>query len=625
VVRFGTLVAGDLRRFAAPLALADILYKVAALVLLGPLGAVLFLSFVAFSGREVLADEDILFFFLHPLGWLTLFVVGGVLLATIALELACLMAIADSGRHGTRLEALPAIRFAFARAVPVLALSVRMIGRALTVVGPALAVIAITAVALLGDHDINYYLARRPPELWYAAATVATVVALAGWLLGRMLIGWAYALPLLLFEARDVAAVLAESRALVARQAGRRRALVERILAWFVGWLALSGAASAAVTAVGSRLVPVFSSSLPAVVLVIGGILVANAAVGLFVSLVANALLAIVLVRSFREAVPVIEARAADGPLDQAAGEFLPAWLADRRIVLGAALAMAAVAVTASYALVDDVRLEDHTEIMAHRGASAAAPENTLAAVERAIADGADWVEIDVQETADGEVVVIHDKDLMKLGGVPLVVADSEFAALARVDIGSRFAPEFADQRVPRLAEVLAVCNGRIRVNVELKYYGTPRRLEERVAEIVEGQGMASDIVVMSLSLPAVRRMKVLRPRWTVGLLTAVTLTDLVRLEVDFLAVQQSLATRRFVRAAHAADKQVYAWTVNEAVGMSALIGRGVDRIITDEPALAARVLAQRKELGSAERLLAGIADVFGLVPEEKVDATDPG
>jgi glycerophosphoryl diester phosphodiesterase len=117
--------------------------------------------------------------------------------------------------------------------------------------------------------------------------------------------------------------------------------------------------------------------------------------------------------------------------------------------------------------------------------------------------------------------------------------------------------------------------------------------------------------------------MKALRPEWTVGLLTAVALTDLARLEVDFLAVKQSLATRRFVRAAHAAGKQVHAWTVNDAVGMSALIGRGVDSLITDEPALAVRVLEQRKHLGSAERLLAGIADSFGVLPEMKVDRAE--
>ena len=81
--------------------------------------------------------------------------------------------------------------------------------------------------------------------------------------------------------------------------------------------------------------------------------------------------------------------------------------------------------------LVDDqFKFENETEVMAHRGASAAAPENSMAAIKLAIESGAQWVEIDVQETADGEIVVIHDSDLKKVGGVPMVVAENTMKQL---------------------------------------------------------------------------------------------------------------------------------------------------------------------------------------------------
>ena len=261
--------------------------------------------------------------------------------------------------------------------------------------------------------------------------------------------------------------------------------------------------------------------------------------------------------------------------------------------------------------LLDRVQLEDRTEVMAHRGASGMAPENTMAAIQGAIDAGADWVEIDVQETADGAIVVIHDSDLKKIAGKAMKVADSTLAAMQRVDIGSWFGPEFSDQRIPTLKQVLERCKERIGVNIELKYYGKERRLEESVARIVEAAGMQDQVLVMSLSYNGVRKMRELRPDWKVGLLSTVALGDVIGLDIDFLALNAKSASRAKVRNIQDRDKQIMVWTVNDAVGMSVMFSRGVDAIITDEPALAVSVLEQHMELNPAERLLMHLADVF--------------
>jgi glycerophosphoryl diester phosphodiesterase len=268
--------------------------------------------------------------------------------------------------------------------------------------------------------------------------------------------------------------------------------------------------------------------------------------------------------------------------------------------------------------LATTVRVKDTTEITAHRGSSAHAPENTLAAVEQAIADGTDWVEIDVQELADGTVVVVHDRDLKRLGGVDLRVAGSTYEELRDVDVGSWFAPEYADQRIPTLAQVLALCRGRARVNIELKYYGSLGTLAERVIRIVEQEGMASEVVLMSLNHEAARRAKALRPDWTVGILTAVALGDVARLETDFLAVNASLATRTFIRAAHRRRRAVHVWTVNDPLQMSVLMSRGVDNIITDVPAAARNVLEERAEMTAVQRLMVEVGAWLGIVNVEQ-------
>jgi glycerophosphoryl diester phosphodiesterase len=95
--------------------------------------------------------------------------------------------------------------------------------------------------------------------------------------------------------------------------------------------------------------------------------------------------------------------------------------------------------------------------VIAHRGAAATAPENTIAAIKRGIADGADWLEIDVQETADGTVVVMHDRDFMRQAGAPLPVHAATAQDLAQLDIGAWFGPDFAGEQVATLDEALAV------------------------------------------------------------------------------------------------------------------------------------------------------------------------
>ena len=123
----------------------------------------------------------------------------------------------------------------------------------------------------------------------------------------------------------------------------------------------------------------------------------------------------------------------------------------------------------------------------------------------------------------------------------------------------------------------------------------------------------------MSLKLQGVQKLKALRPQWTGGLLAATSVGDITRLDADFLAVNQNMASPAFIRRAHKAGKRVFVWTVNDALSLSHWMSMGVDGVITDEPALARKILAQREKLSPAERLLReaeGLVTPFRL-PEE--------
>ena len=505
-----------------------------------------------------------------------------------------------------------ALRFAAAHSRSVVLVMARLVIYTLLLMAPFLIVAGLLYRQLLTEFDINYYLKEWPGEFQLAVALGVVLVAALASLLLWFAASWLFALPLVLFEGASHANALRVSRE---RATGHRRRLLFWIGSWVLAMTVLSALTSTLILFLGRLFVPYATGSLWLLMAAVGSTLLLWAGVGLAVNLLSTIVFAAMLFHLYRRhgscgSIDLSRLNLADSVADKAG------LLLTRRRLLGFTAASAIVAIGIGIFAVHSVRLDDKAVIMAHRGSSTVAPENTMAAVKQAIEDGADWVEIDVQETVDGEVVVMHDSDFMKLAGVDLKIWDATRDELKEIDIGSWFNPTFKDERVPTLLEVLTECKGKIRVNIELKYYGHDDQLEQRVVEIVEALDMASNVVVMSLKTDAVKKMKALRPSWRVGQLMSVSAGDLQNVEADFVAVNASFADRRFVRSVHNIGKEVYVWTVNDAPTMSAMISRGVDGIITDKPALARSVLELRSALSPAERVLLELAGILGVTPE---------
>jgi glycerophosphoryl diester phosphodiesterase len=594
------------------LALTDIAYKIVAFIVLTPLVGILFRVLLAVSGKTVLADQDILFFFLGPVGWVCAIALGGLWLGIVALEQAALMGVLCANHGKKRMGVIEALRFTLANAWPVIKVTGRIVAFTLMPVLPALAVAGVTYYVLLGEFDINFYLKEKPPEFLMALGIAGVIVLALAVVLLRLFTGWFFALQLVLFEGVRPANALRTSGE---RAKGQRR----RIVVWIVGWALASMIVSAVATSlavwIGHLIVPSTTNSLWLLAATVGLTMVLLSAVGLVVNLLSTTFFAAILFQLYRHL-------GSEGDLDlspldtsKTAGPVARFRITRARLLAGGILGVVAALGTGAFAL-HSVRLDDQVHIIAHRGSSMAAPENTLAAIKQAIEDGTDWVEIDVQETKDGEVVVFHDSDFMKLAGVNRKIWDVTLEDLKDIDVGSKFSPKFKDERVPTLGQVLEECKGKAGVNIELKYYGHDQDLEQRVVDIVEAHGMESEIVVMSLKVDAVKKMKKLRPKWTAGLLMSVSAGDLKNINADFLAVNAGFADRRFIRSAHGMGKDVAVWTVNDAPTMSSMIGRGVDGLITDKPALARSVLEQRAQMSPAERLMLEVAGLLGTEPE---------
>lgn len=600
----------NFRRAWPQLAVTTILYKVVAVAVLTPLVGLLLRLLVSTSGSSVVADEEILFFLLRPLGLAGLVLFGAVSLAIVALEQACLMVVAFGAAHGRRVKPRAALYYVKSRWRSVLSLAARITARALLIAAPFLAAVGAVYLWLLTEFDINFYLSQKPREWQIAVLLIGSILAVLVSVLVYRALGWVVSLPMLMFEQVSPREAL---RRASERVRGRRRETAVVLVGWGASALFLSWSSAAVIAWIGRTATPWAMGSVSLLVPLLSVVLMLWLLSGQVVTFINGAGFAVLVAALYRRG-----ALDAEGPsswrgeiehLDAAAQ-----WKVSRRAVVGAlAFALAAGIGFAAFA-VHGLSGDSDVRITAHRGASMWAPENTLAAMRRALDDGTDWVEIDVQESVDGRVVVVHDSDFMRLAGVPTKVWDATYDELRQLDIGSSFAPEFSDQRTPTLEQVLELCRDRAGVNIELKYYGHDESLEQRVVDIVEAMGMQEQIVVMSLKYDAVQKVRSMRPDWTLGLLTAVAIGDLTRLDADFLAVNTGLATRSFVRSAHAAGKEVLVWTINDALTAYAMISRGVDGIITDDPAMGRRVLAFYDDLNGVERLLAEVAILIGAV-----------
>jgi len=581
-------------------------YSVLGFVLFAPLLSLVGWLLLKLADEPAISDQDIAWFLLSLPGMLALILFATLLITILGFELATLMTLGAGTLHGRRLGTLDALRFTAVKARHILSFALRLVIRMLLLTLPFLVVAAAIAWSLLSEYDINYYLSEQPPKFWIAVVVIGLLLLVMLVLLTHKLVGWSLALPLVIFAEVSPARSFVESN-VVTR--GKRSEIfyvlgLWGLLAFLLGLLVLG-----IVQQLGAWTVPAFYGSIKLLVPVLGGFVALWVFGNFLVTVFTSGSFAYVLVSLFDDYGPDVSEPDLQGLQQRASSQ---GW----RLTAGRLAVLlpvgAVVAALMGYWLLQNMQVQDEVVVIAHRGAAGAAPENTLASIRRANEDGTDWVEIDVQETADGEVVVIHDSDFMKLAGNPLKVWEGTLAQIQDIDIGSWFAAEYSSERVPTLREVLAEVAGKSHLVIELKYYGHDQQLEQRVVDIVEQAGMVDDVAIMSLKYEGIQKIRKLRPDWTIGLLAVKALGNLTRLDIDFLAVNTGMATPGFVRRAQESGKQVLVWTINDPVTMSRVTSLGVNGIITDEPALAREVIEQRAELGSVERLLVHTAVLFG-------------
>ena len=247
--------------------------------------------------------------------------------------------------------------------------------------------------------------------------------------------------------------------------------------------------------------------------------------------------------------------------------------------------------------------------VMAHRGLSADAPENTLYAFSDAISVGADFIELDVQQTRDGVLVVMHDSNLKRTTGVNKDIWDVDYADIQNLDAGSWFDPAYANARIPTLEETLQFVDKRAKLNIEIKptKHGSDT-LEQDVAELITQYQYTDACYVTSFSYGSLKKVKEANPEIRTGYLMSVAYGQFYSLKyADAFSLNKVFVTSQVVNAAHQQGKQIFAWTVNSMSEVRSLRNLHVDSIITDDPVMVQNVISR----DSTGETLRSVLDYF--------------
>jgi len=541
-------------------------------------------------GRCSVGNFEIAAFFLSPPGIAGLALLAALQLTTLHLRLAGVMGVLAGEGPGVW-HAFDAVK----RLPTLLKLDVLQAVRYLIRAAPYLALGGFAYAKLWGPHDLNRLVVERPPEFWRGVAAVGTLAVLYAIDAGRMYLRWLFAVPAVLFE--GVGNPFAALRSSEGRTRGRLLRLAAVVAgsgaaflgAWFALTWGLATINGYVLDHVGHR---------PRVAVAATAFLLAFDAFALaaFGAATSAAFAALVL-GAYRRAGGTIREDAVSEP--KARG-----WTTAAVLISGGSMALAALAVRG---LISDAPIAQHVEVTAHRAGALEGPENTLAALRIAAEHGADWAEIDVQLTADGRLVIVHDDDLLRVGRSPLKVATSTLEQLRAVDLGTPFGPKFAGEKIATLEEFLDLAGALpIRLNIELKAKDDAGAvaLAGRTVAAIRAAGATGRARVCGQSFQGLAEVRRLAPGLEIGFISGAVIGDPTRLDVDFLMMESRLATRAFADRARSRGKAVHAWTVNDVERVGPLVDDGVVDVITDDvPGVRAR-LDEIARLDPVDRLL---------------------
>lgn len=242
--------------------------------------------------------------------------------------------------------------------------------------------------------------------------------------------------------------------------------------------------------------------------------------------------------------------------------------------------------------VLNNIQMFRSMKISAHRGSSLSAPENTASSIRTAIKQSADFAEIDVHQTSDGKIVLLHDNNLKRTTGYNKNVWDVTYDDVIKLDAGSWFGKDFAGEKIPTLDDVIKLADGKIKLNIEIKPSKKERNIAESVVEIITKNKFEKKCIVTSFDYSILEKIKKINPSIQTGLISYMVFGNYKLIpSIDMLSLNYPFITKDEVHEIHKKGLKVCAWTVNNKDAIEYIAECGVDNIITDDPVFAKKVI----------------------------------
>ncbi|RCK75228.1 MAG: Glycerophosphoryl diester phosphodiesterase [Ignavibacteriae bacterium] len=237
-------------------------------------------------------------------------------------------------------------------------------------------------------------------------------------------------------------------------------------------------------------------------------------------------------------------------------------------------------------------KLTELPVIIAHRGSSELAPENTLTAFQKALKEGADAIELDVRLTRDKEIVVIHDSKLNRTTDGYGNVEDAYLADIKKLDAGSWFNSKFSSERVPTLEEVFKLVRKKAGINIEIKpKLRYPNIMVQKCVGLVQKYSLQNSVLISSFDHSIVKKVKLLDERISTGILYSPMIhfgKNVVKLAksnyADFVIMSKNYLKEELVKKVHQEKLYFFVYNINNRLHLKTMLNLKVDGIITNSP-----------------------------------------
>ncbi|WP_198677035.1 glycerophosphodiester phosphodiesterase family protein [Aliidiomarina iranensis] len=583
-------ILAAIRYHRRPLLAFHLYFALLSILLLAPFSAWLLAGLIHLTGSDMIGNEELLLFAINPVGVLWLLLSATLAAMLIFLQHAGMMLIATRDARGRFHTAAGALWVICKRLPQLLKLSGMQVAAHLALLAPVLLLLAWAFEQLLGGYDIYFVVNNYPPELWQFLALLIIAGIVVALVNGSLYLRWILALPVMLLENLKPIAALKRSAELTC---GARRKIAFTVLSIAGVVATIPLLVSFLFDNLGWLIFQFLPPQHLLVLAVIVGLLFSYALVNLaagFLGVSVNSLLILKLYhrRCKRNRGVTID----DEP--RHVGYF----------AVGIEAVLVIFAVVQVVVALQVFSPQDDVLNIAHRGNAWDTPENTEFAIKRAIADGAHYVELDVRHTADGELVILHDRDLLRIAGDRRPIWQIQSNELADLDVGSWFRDDFRAARILTLAEAVELLRGRAGLYLEIK--GAPQmpNLVAKVMAELDRLEFTEETVIASLAGTDLLQAKAINADIRTSLLVHTSVGRVEGQPFNTLALRQALVTPSRLNRIRQYDHELHVWTLNDSASMARMVDFGVDGIITDRPDLLAAVLEERAEMSTVERWL---------------------